>query len=78
MGDVAGNVVKQIPAVDTISDYTIKPINAAIALSDGRGSQRDLRQMLKLIPVPDFIPYTQAIDTWSQMQGLPDKRPKKK
>lgn len=79
-GDVIGNFLQQTPALDTLDDMTRKPIAAAYALSDGRGSQRDVRTMMDLLPVPDFMPYSQALDTLSKIAvpNLPANRPKVK
>ncbi|AXB82002.1 phage tail tip lysozyme [Megasphaera hexanoica] len=73
VGDFIGNTVQQLPAVDTAYDLTWKPIVSAWKLANDKGSQRDLKSLLNLAPIPDFIPYTQAIETLSKLSGLPNK-----
>lgn len=72
-GDFVGNSVQQLPAVDTLSDMTWKPIRSAYRLATSKGTQKDLRTLLNLAPIPDFIPYTQAIDTLSKLNSLKAK-----
>lgn len=72
-GDVIGNIAQQLPAVDTLSDMTWKPIRSAYRLAKSKGTQKDLRTLLNLAPIPDFIPYTQAIDTLSKLNSLKAK-----
>ena len=72
-GDFVGNSVQQLPAVDTLSDMTWKPIRSAYRLATSKGTQKDLRTLLNLAPVPDFIPYTQAIDTLAKLNSLKAK-----
>ena len=72
-GDVIGNFAQQLPAVDTLSDMTWKPIRSAYHLATSKGTQKDLRTLLNLAPIPDFIPYTQAIDTLSKLNSLKAK-----
>lgn len=72
-GDFVGNSVQQLPAVDTLSDMTWKPIRSAYRLATSKGTQKDLRTLFNLAPIPDFIPYTQAIDTLSKLNSLKAK-----
>lgn len=72
-GDFVGNSVQQLPAVDTLSDMTWKPIRSAYRLATSKGTQKDLRTLLNLAPIPDFIPYTQAIDTLAKLNNLKAK-----
>lgn len=72
-GDFVGNSVQQLPAVDTLSDMTWKPIRSAYRLATSKGTQKDLRTLLNMAPVPDFIPYTQAIDTLAKLNSLKAK-----
>lgn len=72
-GDFVGNSVQQLPAVDTLSDMTWKPIRSAYRLATSKGTQKDLRTLLNLAPIPDFIPYTQAIDTLAKLNSLKAK-----
>ncbi|WP_288878673.1 phage tail tip lysozyme [Megasphaera massiliensis] len=74
LGDYAGNMVQQLPSVDTFSDMFVKPALAAQKLATDKGTQKDLRAIMNLAPVPDFIPYTQMIDTLSKLSDLPSKR----
>lgn len=74
LGDYAGNAIQQLPSVDTFSDMFVKPALAAQKLATDKGTQRDLRAIMNLAPVPDFIPYTQMIDTLSKLSDLPSKR----
>lgn len=73
IGDYIGNFAQQLPAVDTLSDMTWKPIRGAYRLATSKGTQKDLRTLLNLAPVPDFIPYTQAIDTLAKLNSLKAK-----
>lgn len=73
IGDYIGNFAQQLPAVDTLSDMTWKPIRSAYRLATSKGTQKDLRTLLNLAPVPDFIPYTQAIDTLAKLNSLKAK-----
>ena len=72
-GDFVGNSVQQLPAVDTLADMTWKPIRSAYRLATSKGTQKDLRTLLNLAPIPDFIPYTQAIDTLAKLNSLKAK-----
>lgn len=74
LGDYAGNAIQQLPSVDTFSDMFVKPALAAQKLATDKGTQKDLRAIMNLAPVPDFIPYTQMIDTLSKLSDLPTKR----
>lgn len=73
IGDYIGNFAQQLPAVDTLSDMTWKPIRSAYRLATSKGTQKDLRTLLNLAPIPDFIPYTQAIDTLAKLNSLKAK-----
>ena len=73
IGDYIGNFAQQLPAVDTLSDMTWKPIRSAYRMATNKGTQKDLRTLLNLAPIPDFIPYTQAIDTLSKLNSLKAK-----
>ena len=73
IGDYIGNFAQQLPAIDTLADMTWKPIRSAYRLAKSKGTQKDLRTLLNLAPIPDFIPYTQAIDTLSKLNSLKAK-----
>lgn len=73
VGDYIGNFAQQLPAIDTLSDMTWKPIRSAYRLANSKGTQKDLRTLLNLAPIPDFIPYTQAIDTLAKLNNLKAK-----
>lgn len=74
IGDYLGNTIQQLPSVDTFSDMFIKPAIAASRLATNKGTQKDLRAIMNMTPLPDFIPLTQIIDTLSKMNSLPTKK----
>lgn len=80
IGDVAGNIVSQSPVVATFNDSLVRPIQSAYALADGRGSKRDLLNVVHALPVPNVIGATQFVDTLIKTgfaSDLPDKRPRR-
>ena len=74
IGDYIGNTIQQLPSVDTFSDMFVKPALAASRLATDKGTQKDLRAIMNMTPLPDFIPMTQIIDTLSRMNNLPTKK----
>ena len=71
-----GNFMSQTPSIETGWDTAVTPTYAAWNLAHSRASQRDLENLMNLVPIPNFIPYTQAVQTLAGMSGLPEKRPK--
>ena len=71
-----GNFMSQTPSIETGWDTAVTPTYAAWNLAHSRASQRDLENLMNLAPIPNFIPYTQAVQTLAGMSGLPEKRPK--
>lgn len=78
IGGYIGNYIAQTPSLDTAADYTYKPVQAAWRIANKEGTQKDFKTLMNLLPIPDFIPYTQAIDKLATLSGLPIQKPKTK
>ena len=77
-GDVVGNFVAQSPVMSTIDEMTFKPVTSAIRLLEGEGTKGDVTKLLHgVLPIPNVIGLTQAIDTLAKTtvgSKLPDKK----
>ena len=73
--DNIADAIKQLPAIQTGASF--KGLAAIPDLLTGDGSQRDLRNLYKALPIPNFIPFMTYIDSVIGGSGLPEKRPKK-
>ena len=73
--DKFGNAVAQLPAIQEL----LAPVTAGIGAADfasGEGTQRDVRRLYNVLPIPRFIPFMTYIDSLVKNSGVPEKRPK--
>ena len=45
--------------------------------ADERMNKQDFKSILKLLPIPNFIPFTTYMDKFVNQSSYPDKRPRK-
>ena len=73
--DKFGNAVAQLPAIQEL----LAPVTAGIGVAgfmNGEGTQRDVRRLYNVLPIPRFIPFMTYIDSLVKNSGVPEKRPK--
>jgi hypothetical protein len=75
-GDIIGRVLGNTPAMDMGASLTLKPLLGAYYYSQGRNTQKDLRNFLDLAPIPNLPVYSQFLDAISKQSSLPEKRPR--
>lgn len=79
-GDVAGNIISQSPVVSTVDEMTFRPVKAAMKLLEGTGTKSDVTKLLHgIIPIPNIIGLTQAVDTLAKTtlgSNLPEQKRK--
>lgn len=73
--DKFGNAVAQLPAIQGLLAPVTAGIGAAGFMS-GEGTQRDVRRLYNVLPIPRFIPFMTYIDSLIKNSGVPEKRPK--
>lgn len=73
--DKFGNAVAQLPAIQELLAPVTAGIGAAGFMS-GEGTQRDVRRLYNVLPIPRFIPFMTYIDSLIKNSGVPEKRPK--
>lgn len=75
VSDAVGDAVTQLPAIRE----ALRPIQAVQAfnrLSNDKGNKRDFKELMGLLPLPNFIPIAQLLNYTAEHSGYPDKRPK--
>ena len=78
IGEGIGNFVGQTPVLSTMDSMLYQPYQAIKAFLDGRGSQNDVKKIMNVLPVPNIVGMSQAVDTLVRTQlasGLPERRP---
>ena len=55
--DIAGDFFAQLPAIREASNYTLDVYRAFDHASDDKFTKRDFSKMLRLLPVPNMIPF---------------------
>lgn len=73
--DKFGNAVAQLPAIQELLAPVTAGIGAAGFMS-GEGTQKDVRRLYNVLPIPRFIPFMTYIDSLIKDSGVPEKRPK--
>lgn len=73
--DKFGNAVAQLPAIQELLAPVTAGIGAAGFMS-GEGTQKDVRRLYNVLPIPRFIPFMTYIDSLVKNSGVPEKRPK--
>ena len=73
--DKFGNAVAQLPAIQELLAPVTAGIGAAGFMS-GEGTQKDVRRLYNVLPIPRFIPFMTYIDSLIKNSGVPEKRPK--
>lgn len=76
-GDVGGDLVSQIPAISAGVDPMIQMYHAFSHATDDKTTQKDFKNVLKLLPIPNFIPLTVMQQYLVEQSGYPEKKPKK-
>lgn len=79
-GDVAGNIISQSPVVSTVDEMTFRPVKSALSLLEGTGTKSDVTKLLHgVVPIPNIIGLTQAVDTLAKTalgSNLPEQKKK--
>lgn len=78
IGEGIGNFVGQTPVLSTMDSMLYQPYQAIKAFLDGRGSQNDVKKIMNVLPIPNIVGMSQAVDTLVRTQlasGLPERRP---
>ena len=73
--DKFGNAVAQLPAIQEL----LAPVTAGIGAAGfigGEGTQKDVRRLYNVLPIPRFIPFMTYIDSLIKNSDVPEKRPK--
>ena len=68
--DKFGNAVAQLPAIQEL----LAPVTAGIGAAGfigGEGTQRDVRRLYNVLPIPRFIPFMTYIDSLIKNSGVP-------
>lgn len=73
--DILGDTLAQIPALREAGNV-VSAIQGAAAVGQGKGSERDVKNILRLLPLPNMIPIAQLLNTLPSQMGYPEKRPK--
>ena len=73
--DKFGNAVAQLPAIQELLAPVTAGIGAAGFMS-GEGTQKDVRRLYNVLPIPRFIPFMTYMDSLVKNSGVPEKRPK--
>lgn len=76
--DIAGNIVTQMPAVREMFGNPIAALWSLSHMDEGRANKQDLKNLMRLLPIPNFIPFMTYIDKYVNQSSYPDKRPRKK
>lgn len=75
--DVFGDFISQLPAVREAVTIPMGAISAFDSATDDRMSKRDFRSLMKLLPIPNLIPWTVFQQHLVESSGLPESRPKR-
>lgn len=77
MSDIGGDFISQIPALSAGVEPLIQTYHALSHATDDKTTQRDFKNALKLLPIPNFIPLTVMQQYLVEQSGYPEKKPKK-
>lgn len=72
-----GGIVGQMPAVREMFSLPYATYQALERGADERMNKQDFKSILKLLPIPNFIPFTTYMDKFVNQSSYPDKRPRK-
>lgn len=75
--DVFGDFISQLPAVREAVTIPMGAISAFDSATDDRMSKKDFRSLMKLLPIPNLIPWTVFQQHLVESSGLPESRPKR-
>ena len=75
--DIGGDLVSQIPAISAGVEPLIQMYHAFSHATNNKTSQKDFKNALKLMPIPNFIPLTVMQQYLVEQSGYPEKKPKK-
>ncbi len=75
---VIGSAITQLPAIKEATIIPAGAIQAAENIGAGRGTQRDIVNGLRAIPVPQLLPLNALYSKLAADSGLPEKRSKPK
>ena len=72
-----GRAIGQLPAVKEATAIPLGAMQAVVNIGAGEASQKDIRNLLNVVPLPRTIP-TNILYSWLvENSGLPKKKPKK-
>ena len=67
-----------MPAVREMFGNPIAALWSLSHMDEGRANKQDLKNLMRLLPIPNFIPFMTYIDKYVNQSSYPDKRPRKK
>lgn len=74
MSDIGGDFISQIPALSAGVEPLIQTYHALSHATDDKTTQRDFKNALKLLPIPNFIPLTVLQQYLVEQSGYPEKK----
>lgn len=75
--DIIGDFVSQFPAVAEAFSKPISAMHSIYKTADsGEMTKKDFKNLLNILPMPNFIPFTVMMNKLVESSGLPEKRSK--
>lgn len=74
MSDIGGDFISQIPALSAGVAPLIQVYHAFSHATNDKATQKDFKNALKLLPIPNFIPLTVLQQYLVEQSGYPEKK----
>ena len=74
MSDIGGDFISQIPALSAGIEPLIQVYHAFSHATNDKTTQKDFKNALKLLPIPNFIPLTALQQYLVEQSGYPEKK----
>lgn len=74
MSDIGGDFISQIPALSAGVEPLIQVYHAFSHATNDKATQKDFKNALKLLPIPNFIPLTALQQYLVEQSGYPEKK----
>ena len=74
MSDIGGDLISQIPALSTGVEPLLQVYHAFSHATNDKATQKDFKNALKLLPLPNFIPLTVLQQYLVEQSGYPEKK----
>ena len=74
MSDVGGDLISQIPALSAGVEPLLQVYHAFSHATNDKTTQKDFKNALKLLPIPNFIPLTVLQQYLVNQSGYPEKK----